>query len=89
MTALVSRIIVPSVYRNDQRVPTANNFMIALRLLGTQTQIVDLSKSNWAPEELTYTIYILGKWSFIISKTSNICWWWARWLTGPIGQNKF
>ena len=59
MTALVSRIIVPSVYRNDQRVPTANNFMIALRLLGTQTQIVDLSKSNWAPEELTYTIYIL------------------------------
>ena len=60
MTALVSRIIVPSVYRNDQRVPTANNFMIALRLLGTQTQIVDLSKSNWAPEELTYTIYILG-----------------------------
>ena len=59
MTALVSRIIVPSVYRNDQRVPTANNFMIALRLLGTQTQIVDLSKSNWAPEELTYTIYVL------------------------------
>ena len=61
MTALVSRIIVPSVYRNDQRVPTANNFMIALRLLGTQTQIVDLSKSNWAPEELTYTIYILAR----------------------------
>ena len=60
MTALVSRIIVPSVYRNDQRVPTANNFMIALRLLGTQTQIVDLSKSNWAPEELTYTIYVLS-----------------------------
>ena len=75
MTALVSRIIVPSVYRNDQRVPTANNFMIALRLLGTQTQIVDLSKSNWAPEELTYTIYILTHMchNLEVESRNNLC----------------